>query len=418
MVSSVGYSKVDTTSITSYTDSGLLSGTTYYYKVSAYSGNVESSMSYYDSATTGLNSPSSVSANKLSPNSASVTWAPVTGATGYCVYRSTNSSGSYLELEDNIRSTSYTDNGLASGMTYYYKVSAYKGNIKSLLSSCDSIWTEADLFPPSSIGASALSTSSVSVTWTSVPRAIGYRVYRSESASGDYTPLKNTSSATYTDNGLLSGTTYYYKVLAYNGDVESLLSVYASAQTKLSTPSNVKAYAVSSTGIIVIWSSVSGATGYRVRRGTSASGNYTLLESTSSTLYTDNNLSPGTTYYYEVSAYNGNEEGPASYYVSATTNTLPSPASVSGAATAWAPSNSITINWTPVPGANGYYVYRSESYDGYYTRIDNDNYTSYMDYNLWPGTTYYYKVSAYKGNIESSHTPYLSVTTAAEVDEW
>jgi hypothetical protein len=57
-------------------------------------------------------------------NSITISWNPVSGATGYYVYRSLTYSGTYT-LRGTVTTTSYTDTGLSAGTTYYYKVAAY-----------------------------------------------------------------------------------------------------------------------------------------------------------------------------------------------------------------------------------------------------------------------------------------------------
>ena len=62
-------------------------------------------------------------------------------------------------------------------------------------------------------------------------------------------------------------------------------------------------------------------------------------------------------------------------------------------------SNSVTITWTQVTDADGYYVYRSQSYDGLYELIGvvDDNYVNgYEDsFDFNPQGNFWYKVSAY-----------------------
>ena len=67
--------------------------------------------------------PTGVTATPASSISITVNWSPVTGATGYKVYRNTSSSGAYSHV-GTLASTSYTDSGLSANTTYYYKVSA------------------------------------------------------------------------------------------------------------------------------------------------------------------------------------------------------------------------------------------------------------------------------------------------------
>jgi len=71
-------------------------------------------------------------------------------------------------------------------------------------------------------------------------------------------------------------------------------------------------------------------------------------------------------------------------------------------------SNSVTITWTPVSDADGYYVYRSQSYDGLYELrgvVDDDYVNGYEDsFDFNPQSNFWYKVSAYieldEGNLE------------------
>jgi carboxypeptidase T len=67
------------------------------------------------------------------------------------------------------------------------------------------------------------------------------------------------------------------------------------------------------------WTAASGATGYRVHRGTASGGPYTTLPgSPAGTSFTDNGLANGTTYFYVVTATNGVGEGASSNEASAT----------------------------------------------------------------------------------------------------
>ena len=69
--------------------------------------------------------PTGMKAAVTSANSVTVSWNAVTGATGYEVYRSESSSGTYSKL-GTVTTTSRACPGLKSGKTYYFKVRAYK----------------------------------------------------------------------------------------------------------------------------------------------------------------------------------------------------------------------------------------------------------------------------------------------------
>ena len=94
-----------------------------------------------------INPPSGLGVTSYTTNSISLSWNPVSGATGYNIYRSFTPSGTYMKVNTTpVSSTSYTDNGLDTA-TYYYKVSAVKGSEESALSGYVSATTILDFGP-------------------------------------------------------------------------------------------------------------------------------------------------------------------------------------------------------------------------------------------------------------------------------
>ncbi|MGO8670884.1 MAG: fibronectin type III domain-containing protein, partial [Capsulimonadaceae bacterium] len=109
---------------TSFTDTGLGNATTFYYKVSGVNGAGTSIQSTEASAITLPAAPTGLSATGGS-GQVSLSWGSVTGATSYCVYSGTSSSGEgATPVATGITSTAYTNSGLSAGTTYYYKVAS------------------------------------------------------------------------------------------------------------------------------------------------------------------------------------------------------------------------------------------------------------------------------------------------------
>ena len=81
---------------------------------------------------------------------------------------------------------------------------------------------------PTGLGATAGNTQ-VALAWTAASGVTTYNVKRATVNGGPYTTIANVSGASYTDNGLTNGTTYYYVVSMLNAYGESANSTQASA---------------------------------------------------------------------------------------------------------------------------------------------------------------------------------------------
>jgi hypothetical protein len=115
---------IASTAGTSYTDTNVFDGTTYYYVVSALNTGGEGLNSTEVSATP-LFSPAPANLIVVTTNFGlvSLAWSTSVGATSYNLKRAPSHGGPYTTIV-NTASTSYNDNNVVDGTTYYYVVTA------------------------------------------------------------------------------------------------------------------------------------------------------------------------------------------------------------------------------------------------------------------------------------------------------
>ncbi len=182
-----------------------------------------------------LAAPNPVSATANGNNRIDLSWAAVTGAVEYHVFRSTTSGSGFVQVATvTAPTTTWSDTTVDGGITYYYVVRSV-GSGASACESSNSPQASATALgacnsPPTFAGITSVTTPldttcTLNLTWGAATRqcsgsgSLTYAVYRS-TASGFTPALSNRIAAgltgtTYSDTaGLVSGTTYYYVVRA------------------------------------------------------------------------------------------------------------------------------------------------------------------------------------------------------------
>jgi hypothetical protein len=182
--------------------------------------------------------PSAVTALPTSATAIQLRWAPVSGAASYDVERSTDTVTWKPVAHVGGAQIRYTDAALSSGTTYYYRVAAIVDNGDVSRSDVVSATTTVDT-PTAPVLLSATgSATSVDLAWSDVAGELWYRIERSPDGTSGWTKIGTTGQGviSYTDTGLASATTYYYRVVAVASNGESPPSTVLSATTAPGEP--------------------------------------------------------------------------------------------------------------------------------------------------------------------------------------
>ncbi|MGO8670935.1 MAG: malectin domain-containing carbohydrate-binding protein, partial [Capsulimonadaceae bacterium] len=335
------------------------------------------------------------------------------GATSYNVYRGTTSGGeSATAIASGTTTTSYTDTTVTNGTAYYYEVASINASGTSARSNEATATPGTAPSPPTNVTVTIGNAQNV-ISWTASAGATSYNVLRGTASNGEATtPIVTGLTATsYTDSGLVNGTTYYYEVEALNAYGTSAPSSQASGTPEPGIPPAPAGLTATggTTQVALAWTASSGATSYNVYRGTAAGGESATAIATALTTvtYTNTGLLAGETYYYKVAAVNTSGTSPQSTEASAITI-----AGVPAGVTATAGNLQVALTWTASTGAASYDVYRGtasggESATPIATAVTT---ASYTNTGLTAGTAYYYKVTSVDAAGTSAQSSEVSAT--------
>jgi fibronectin type 3 domain-containing protein len=183
------------------------------------------------------------------------------------------------------------------------------------------------------------------------------------------------------------------------------------AAAKPGTPTGIKT-SPGNGQISLVWTAVSGATSYHLKRSTTSGGPYTQIASPTWQGYTNVGLKNGTTYYFVVSAVNASGESANSVQVSAKPIASAGPAVPAGL-TVTPGDGLVGLRWSAVTAATSYHLKRSTTSGGPYTQIASPTWQGYTDVGRTNGVTYYYVVSAVVSAKESANSAQVSAKPAA-----
>lgn len=295
---------------------------------------------------------------------------------------------------------------------------------------------------PTSLRATEVSSTSITLDWNDVPRAELYRVQLATKSSMSGATYHRFDESEGTISGLKKDTTYWFRVAVIDPDSGAKLSDYtgksypsartaagaASGGWEFAIPGNLRAVDQGPTSLALDWNSVEGAPLYRVQYSTSSSMSGAKYASFSSSDGVLTGLKKTTTYWFRVAVVEaGNGAKLSDYtakpYPSAKTVNGPSypggyaypvPANLRSTAQT---ATTADLDWDDVSGIGHYRVQYSTS-----SSMSGAKYATFTESNgrlegLKASTRYYIRVAAVSASgaklSDYTQKTYPSVTTKA-----
>lgn len=227
-----------------------------------------------------------------------------------------------------------------------------------------------DIKPPQRISASRNFPDRIVVTWSDVSGASAYEVERADAGSEEFASVGYANETSFTDSDISPDLAYRYRIVAVSEEKRSnpekspIAEGVAKSEGGGSLQQVVGLEGSSSiikggTAVSLYWTEVPQASGYKVQRYDENTGGWKNVGSPRQSEFTDRQVPEGVLR-YRVQATAQGKEGPFSDAVEVGgggSETPPSPITDLEASQG-EHMNKIVLNWSAVPGASAYYLYR------------------------------------------------------------
>ena len=378
---------------TSYMDTGLTNGATYYYIVSAFNGAGEGSDSVSVSVVPARLpagwSDADIGAVNLAGNAscsfASGTYT-VTGAGAdiwnnadafHFVYVPWSGDGTLVARVSDLTGT---DGWAKAGVMFRNSLAPEAMNSYAALS-----YSNGATFQNRSVTAGSstnnILTPATAPFWVKLTRAAN--TFKGYASPDGITWTQIGAESSWTP----SGASIYAGLALTSHNTSALNTAHFDNAVFLATPT----IAAGNGSASLDWSGSAGADSYNIKRSLTSGSAYSLVANVSGSSYTDPTLSNYTSYYYVIEGVGSHGVAVAAPEISVT----PGPAVTPTGVTLTPGVGQITVNWSPALAAAGYAVKRAISSSGpFVTLASGLTTTSYTDVGLHSGVIYYYQVTA------------------------
>ncbi|XP_032174861.1 tenascin-N isoform X4 [Mustela erminea] len=382
---------------------GLKPGEAYKVYVWAERGNQESKKADTN-ALTEIDSPTNLATDRVTEDTATVSWDPVQAIIDKYMVRYTSADGDTREVSVGKEQSSTVLTGLRPGVEYTVQVWAQKGDRESKKADTKA---PTDIDSPKNLVTDRVTEDTATISWDPVQAIIDKYMVRYTSADGDTREVsvgKEQSSTVLT--GLRPGVEYTVQVWAQKGDRESK-KADTKAPTEIDSPQNLMTNRVTEDTATISWDPVRAVIDNYMVRYTSADGDtreVAVGKEQSSTVLTG--LRPGVEYTVQVWAQKGDRESKKADTTAPTD--IDSPKNL---VTNTVTEDTATISWDPVRAVIDKYMVRYTSADGDTREVSvGKEQSSTVLTGLRPGVEYTVQVWAQKGDRESKKADTAALT--------
>ena len=292
----------DSGAVTTYSDTGVAPGAGYTYTVKSVLGAQVSGAQTGNLGYRALATPIPPSASMGDYIDAIlVSWSPVTGATGYLVYR----DGGPDEIATTT-GTSFNDTGASTTIKHTYRVKATTTVATSPASGVSNTAWVGMMWPDKVYATAGTYADKVIVSWTEVPGALGYQINRGGTVgAGGGVGSVPASKLSFDDTTVGVAQGYTYNVAAINsfGLGPFKASAVSAGYRNVSPPTNVAASTTLPDKIQITWTASSSTTGYDIYRNDKAT-QIASIAGGATVSFDDLTALPATNYSYFVRATN------------------------------------------------------------------------------------------------------------------
>ncbi|XP_028680004.2 collagen alpha-1(VII) chain isoform X1 [Erpetoichthys calabaricus] len=404
--------------IKSYTIEGLQPDSAFFISVSALAGSREGrpvTVSARTAPDVAVGKVSDLQVLDTESKSIRIRWSAVPRATSYRItWRQSDGAEASRTVSGDI--TSFDIDNLQEDTTYSIKVSALVGSREGSPSTVEAK-TEPEIKTVTNLRIVETRPNLIRVTWSTFPRATGYRISWRRSGGAEVTRVVSSDTTTFDIEGLQEDSAYVVSVSPVIGNrVGSPSTISARTgpeQTQVGTVSRLQLVESRSDIIRVTWVGVQGATSYRVIWRRSDGGpEYSRIVSSDVTSFDIKDLDGGVNYTVRVTALIRDREGPPVSINVKTPPELPAVGKVESVQVLESSQRRIRISWGLLAGVTGYRVYWKSLEGGPETsRLLGGNVNSFDVEGLRPGSRYTIRIVALSGDREGE--PVVVTASAA-----